>query len=129
MNPSFTRQVIVLTSIVILYYYIIGKIYNQVAATNSHLISAHCIDYVLGCILMSLFWSISVNWPKTTPSERKKCVKSRRYLLPYLPSCQNSCCPFKIFKMCHFEMGLYLIQIYCVLKKMNYEFNSIDICQ
>ena len=48
------------------------KIYNQVAATNSHLISAHCIDYVLGSILMSLFWSISVNWPKICVAHQAK---------------------------------------------------------
>ena len=62
------------------YSYIIislEKIYNQVAATNSHLISAHCIDYVLGSILMSLFWSISVNWPKIciTHQAKEKSVR------------------------------------------------------
>ena len=57
---------------IVLYYYIIGRIYNQVATTNSHLISAHCIDYVLGSILMSLFWSISVDWPKICIAHQAK---------------------------------------------------------
>lgn len=57
-----------LTSIVIL----LEESTIKLPLPTPHLISAHCIDYVLGSILMSLFWSISVDWPKICIAHQAK---------------------------------------------------------